>query len=69
MNGSFVPGYEPTRSPIPELKADSSTEYELVVQLPIESGEYRILPCFVHEHVSWIDNLDSKDKKIRVTVE
>jgi hypothetical protein len=57
LNSSLVEGYEPPRSPIDELSANSENNHELILQLPHKPGRYIIKTSFVHEHVDWMIDL------------
>lgn len=68
LNGTLVEGYEPPRSPIDELSANSESSHELILQLPHNPGKYIIKPSFVHECVVWIIDLDSIKQSDELTV-
>lgn len=57
LNGSLVNGYEPPRSPIIALSANSVSTHELIIHLPSQPGEYILRPSFVHEQVAWMIDL------------
>jgi hypothetical protein len=68
LNGSLVEEYEPPRSPIDELMANSENNHKLILQLPHKPGKYILKPSFVHEHVAWMIDLDSITQSVELTV-